>query len=276
MTTDKYALGYSEEWLELMERRSASLEAGHVVNFVKPDSRILDVGCGPGSITIDLAELVSDGHVTGLDISDGQFERARALAKERGLENVTFQMGDAYELPFEDESFDIVCSNTLLMHLSDPARGIAEMKRVLKPGGYICARDPHFSARDIYGSTPCPVEDGVHKTNLAFLRVNEQDGSDWDAGIKLRGRLKAAGFLNVESGQSSNVNGNDDAWDVVRKTPAILRERLTRDLWMRSVELGVMTSEEVKAMYDWVLGLNNDPAAWSVMPFIWATGRKPG
>ena len=68
--------------------------------------RLLDVGCGPGSITLGLAEAVAPGEVVGVDLQPAQVEQARALAAERGVANVRFEVASAYALPFPDAAFD--------------------------------------------------------------------------------------------------------------------------------------------------------------------------
>jgi SAM-dependent methyltransferase len=82
--------------------------------------RLLDVGCGPGNISLDLAEAVSPGETVGVDIAPVQLERARALAVERGVITARFEPADAYTLPFADASFDALFATNLLQHLDDP------------------------------------------------------------------------------------------------------------------------------------------------------------
>jgi ubiquinone/menaquinone biosynthesis C-methylase UbiE len=80
------------------------------------------VGCGPGSISIGFAQILHQGSVTGVDASEDVLERALQLARSMNLNNVTFRPADAYNLPFDENSFDIVHCHALLVHLSDPAK----------------------------------------------------------------------------------------------------------------------------------------------------------
>ena len=103
---------------------------------VAPKGDVLDVGSGPGRPAVDLARLASGVRVTGNDVVPEMVKRANALAAREGVADRTrFQLGDATALPFPDESFDLVASTLSLHHWPDPARGLAEIYRVLRPGG---------------------------------------------------------------------------------------------------------------------------------------------
>ena len=89
---------------------------------------LLDVGCGPASITADLAELVAPGRVVALDSSPSAIEAARATLAARGLlGGVELAVGDAFALPFEDGAFDVVHAHQVLQHVHDPVAALKEM-----------------------------------------------------------------------------------------------------------------------------------------------------
>ena len=125
----------------LASMRTAAQYASFFLPYLRPGMRVLDMGSGPGSITVGLAEAVAPGEVVGIDMQQSQVERARALAGERGVANVRFEVGDAYGLPFPDRTFDAVFAHTVLEYLSEPVRALAEMRRVLRPGGIVGVRD---------------------------------------------------------------------------------------------------------------------------------------
>lgn len=116
-------------------------EASFFLPHIRPGMRLLDVGAGPGSITLDLAAVVAPGEAVGIDIEPQQVERARALAAERGVPNARFEVADAYALPFPDGSFDVVFAHAVLIHLRDPLAALREFRRVLRPGGVAGTRD---------------------------------------------------------------------------------------------------------------------------------------
>lgn len=126
----------------LFNQRTAANCASHLIPHIKPHHRILDIGCGPGSITLDLARLVPNGSVLGIDINADSIATATASAKEQGVTNVEFHEQDVMGLSrYESESFDIVHAHQLLLHLSQPLEVMREMRRLLKPGGVFATRD---------------------------------------------------------------------------------------------------------------------------------------
>lgn len=106
-----------------------------------PGMRVLEVGCGPGTLAPYLAEGISPGHVTGLDLDERFIERARRKAETTGTANLDYVVGSAYDLPFAADSFDAVVSYTALGVLRDPERALAEMLRVCRPGGTVAVAE---------------------------------------------------------------------------------------------------------------------------------------
>ncbi|KAL2848298.1 UbiE/COQ5 methyltransferase [Aspergillus pseudodeflectus] len=121
--------------------RTAQNSAAYLLPHLTPTMKILDIGCGPGSITVDLATYIPQGHITGLEYSEDPLPDARDLAASRGVENVTFITGDIHELPFENDTFDVVHVHQVLQHIADPVQAMREMHRVAKSGGIVAARE---------------------------------------------------------------------------------------------------------------------------------------
>src|SRR5690606_5829226 len=116
----------------------------------EPQMTLLDVGCGPGTVTIDLASRVA--RAVGVDRAPAVLAAAREAGKS--VDNVEFVEGDAYALPFEDASFDVVYAHQVLQHLTDPIAALREMRRVARPGGYVAVRDADYSAMTWYPRVP--------------------------------------------------------------------------------------------------------------------------
>src|SRR5688500_16074076 len=133
--------------------------------------RLLDGGCGPGSITLGLAEVVAPGEVVGIDLQRAQVERARALAAERRVGKVRYEAANLYQLPFPDRCFDAAFVHGVLMHLREPVRALEELRRVLRPGGVVGIRDPDWGAGLIAPTTPL-----LEKWRALFVRVRQHNG----------------------------------------------------------------------------------------------------
>src|SRR5690348_8263040 len=118
-----------------LERRTAPDAAAFLLPHLRPGMKLLDVGSGPGTITLGLAERVAPGQVIGIDVQPAQVERARELAAGRGLTNVRFEVGDVTALPFDDGAFDAVLAHMVFMHLPEPVRALRAMRRVLNSDG---------------------------------------------------------------------------------------------------------------------------------------------
>ena len=110
-----------------------------LVDYIRPGYRVLDVGCGSGTVTLDVANAVKPGIIIGIDPVEYAVECAQKFATKRKIKNATFQTGDGYHLPFEDASFDVVFSNTVLHYFNDPLRALKQQLRLVKPGGWLVA-----------------------------------------------------------------------------------------------------------------------------------------
>jgi ubiquinone/menaquinone biosynthesis C-methylase UbiE len=142
--TEEYTPGYTKTASNFMAQRSAVSHAKFLLPHLDAESRLLDCGCGPGSISCDFAKIVGFGHVEGIDREQSQIDLARAHAAAQGLTNTTFSVGSIYDLPFSDSSFDVVFAHAIFEHISDPEKALAEMLRVLEPGGLVAIRSPDW------------------------------------------------------------------------------------------------------------------------------------
>jgi ubiquinone/menaquinone biosynthesis C-methylase UbiE len=186
---DVYTHGHHESVLRSHRWRTAENSAAYLLPALVPGTRLLDVGSGPGSVTIDLAARLEPGSAVGVDASAAVVEIARKAAADAGQANVTFEVGDAYALPFEDDSFDVVHAHQVLQHLTDPVAALREMKRVAKPGGLVAVRDSDYSAMTWY-----PPSAGLDEWNALYHEVTQANGAEADAGRRLLSWVRDAGF----------------------------------------------------------------------------------
>ena len=220
--TARYTHGHSAAVLSAHSRRGAADSAAYLLAHLRAGMDLLDVGCGPASITADLAERVAPGRVVGLDAAAGALEAARATLRERGLsEQVELTCGDIMALPFEDTSFDVVHAHQVLQHLADPVGALAEMRRFTRPGGIVAVRDAVYSA------------------------MTWANGGEPDAGSRLLSWARAAGFADASASASTWCYATpvDRAWQ--SQTWA---QRCLTSFGPRAVELGMADGSDLETM----------------------------
>ncbi|KAF3922845.1 Cycloartenol-C-24-methyltransferase [Arthrobotrys entomopaga] len=119
-----------------------------------PRLNLLDVGCGSGTISVSFAKLIPDGQVTGIDVNTAILPRAHAVAEKASVENIKFQEGSVFQLPFPDETFDITWCHQVLVHIPNPWNALREMLRVTKRGGVVAAREGDYESECIWPEIP--------------------------------------------------------------------------------------------------------------------------
>src|SRR5689334_21755316 len=186
--SDTYLHGHHDSVLRSHRWRTAENSAGYLLPRLAPDARVLDVGCGPGTITADLAARVPGGDVTGIDAAVDVLVQAREEAERRGQRNVRFHTGDVYHLDFADGTFDVVHAHQVLQHLTDPVAALREMRRVCRPGGLVAARDGDYG-----GFFWFPEESGLTEGQALYRNVARALGGEADAGRHLLSQPRQAG-----------------------------------------------------------------------------------
>ncbi|MGI5403864.1 class I SAM-dependent methyltransferase [Streptomyces sp. CA-135486] len=190
--TAVYTHGHHESVLRSHRWRTAANSAAYLIDELRPGLDVLDVGCGPGTITADLAELVAPGRVTAVDAAEDVLRQARETAAERGLDTVRFAVADVHGLDFPDDSFDVVHAHQVLQHVGDPVQALREMRRVCRPGGIVAARDSDYGAFAWF-----PEVEALHEWQELYHRVARANGGEPDAGRRLLSWARAAGFTDI-------------------------------------------------------------------------------
>ena len=198
--------------------RTAAKEAAFFLPMLRAGMRVLDLGCGPGSITLGLAQAVAPGEAIGVDLQPSQVTQAQALSAARGVMNVRFEPADIYRLPFPDGSFDAVFGNAVLMHLREPNRALEEVRRVLRPGGIAGVRDSDWGGRIHAPMTPL-----LEQWYAITVRVRQHNGGDPFMGRHHRRLLLDAGFARAEASVSVETAGTLDA---TRRRASFLKAQL--------------------------------------------------
>ena len=189
---ERYIHGHHESVLRSHSWRTVDNSAAYLAPHLQSGLTVLDLGSGPGTITVDIAGRVAPGTVVGIDASADIVEKAAALAAERGLHNVTFQVGNAYALDLADDSVDIAHAHQVLQHLSDPVAALRELARVVRPGGVIAARDVDYGGAIWYPELP-----GLDEWKAAYDVVHRSGGGEPNAGRRLKAWAREAGLTDI-------------------------------------------------------------------------------
>lgn len=209
MQTERYSHGHHESVLRAHTWRTAENSVGYLLPHLRPGVSLLDVGAGPGTITVDLARRLAPGRVVGVDASADVVAQAQAHAAAEGVTNVTFATADAYRLDAADGSFDIVHTHQLLQHLARPVDALREFRRVAGPDGLVAAREVDYAGIIIHPHIPA-LDDWLD----LLLRMGRTNGGEPSAGRRLKAWARAAGFADVAVSASTWLFETDEqrAW----------------------------------------------------------------
>lgn len=187
-----YTHGHHESVLRSHRWRTADNSSGYLLPHLRPGMRLLDVGCGPGTITMDLAERVAPGRVTALERTDTALDLARAEADRRGIDNVDFVVDDVHRLRLADDSFDVVHAHQVLQHVANPVGALRQLRRVCRPGGIVAARDGDYAGFTWYPQLP-----ELDEWLALYRSAARANGGEPDAGRRLLSWARAAGYTDV-------------------------------------------------------------------------------
>ncbi len=159
-----------------------------------PTMEVLDLGCGTGRLSIEIAEFLTSGKVVGIDRSAGIILAARSALKRQSIANLTFQESSSENIDLPDASCDFVYARLLFQHLSKPQLTLAEIRRVLKPGGIVCIVDVDDNLTMFY-----PPIASMSAFQQEFDRTQTQQGGDSQVGRKLGNYLATSGFDRIKT-----------------------------------------------------------------------------
>jgi ubiquinone/menaquinone biosynthesis C-methylase UbiE len=249
--------------------RRADKQAAFVLPYLRQGMDLLDIGCGPGTITIGLAQAVSPGHVTGIDHDRQHIESAREHAADQGVANVSFQIGDAFSLAFEDGTFDVAFENNMFTHLAQDAVDAArEAYRVLKPLGLLAVRDVDADSV-VWGHH----NDLIRKLDELFVAWHQSRGSDITLGKQLPNILRQAGFTNTIKSVSADTKGTlEETRSHAQITISLLDGPFGRDI----VDNGWVDRSVVKQLMENIREWGEHPDAFFANVHVEVIGWKPG
>lgn len=257
MTQDRYTHGHQESVVAAHATRTIANSAAYLEPYLSPGAALLDVGCGPGSITVEFADrLGPDGSVLGIDYGAEVISRAKASSADS---RAAFQVMDLYALEVEDDSYDIAHAHQVLQHVSDPVAALKEMARVVRPGGVIAVRDADYA-----GMHWAPASPVLDQWQSIYRQVARSNNAEPDAGRHLVRWAREAGL--------ANVTPSVDAWlfaapDRRQWWGSTWAERVvSSSLADQAVELGLASREDLAAMSDGWRTWLADEDGWFVCP----------
>jgi SAM-dependent methyltransferase len=250
---ETYTHGHHASVLRSHRWRTIENSAAYLLPYLHAGLDVLDVGCGPGTITVDFAPRIAPGTVVGVDRSSEVLEGARRAAGH--VSNVRFESGDVYGLEYPDDSFDVVHAHQLLQHLSDPVAALREMRRVCKPGGVLAVRDADYAA---YAWAPSDAR--LDEWLGLYRSVARANGGEPDAGRHLLGWAHAAGCQNVQASASvwCFATPEDRAWWAESWADRMQHSSVAH----QAVALGFSTRVRLDGIADAFRVWHSQPDAW--------------
>jgi ubiquinone/menaquinone biosynthesis C-methylase UbiE len=279
---ETYTHGHAPAVVRQHAQRTADEAAAFLLPELRPGMRLLDVGCGPGSITRGLAERVAPGEVIGLDLSRETLEEARRDAASRGLTNVRYQEGSVYTLPFADASFDVAYAHQVFQHLRERDAALREMLRVVRPGGLVAVRDVDWGTAAYW-----PRDPWLDRFVEMHLKAWYRNGGEPLMGRQLRALFNAAGVADLRVTASVWCYTTPD--DTIAWGDAYADRLLTSPMGGRAVEYGFASRADLEAMAAAFRAWARHPdALWSFIHVAalgrtgstssgagWEAGRRP-
>lgn len=266
--TPYYTIGFSESILQHLRRHTADTHAAHLLPHLKPGLRVLDLGCGPGTLSIGLAEAIAPGELFGVDMEQSQVDLATSIAEAGGHDNATFQADDVTELAFDDESFDVVHGHSILAHVPETQAVLAEAKRVLKPGGLVSVREWILD-----GSFLAPDFEVTYDAWATLAELMIADDGHPNIGRDLKRHLLEAGFTDVRPTASFTSYTTTEDVDYISRV--IEGWFLSADVRAAATAYGVATQQQLnnleQALKRWI----GHPGAFGAVAYGECIAYKP-
>lgn len=257
--TERYLHGHSSAVLQAHSSRTVESSFAYGLDLLRPGMEVLDLGCGPGSITVGIADRVAPGRVLAVDSDAGVLATAEEAARVAGSTNVEVAVMDAYALDVADDTFDLVHAHQVLQHLADPVAALREMARVTRPGGVVAARDSDYAGWRWY-----PDDTRLDRWLELYRDLARASGGEPDAGRHLFAWAHAAGFTDVRASSSTwtYAAGAGAGW-----WGGLWAERvLSSGVAEQALRTGAATRAELESISQGWLDWGAHPDAWLAIP----------
>jgi ubiquinone/menaquinone biosynthesis C-methylase UbiE len=264
---ETYQLGHHPSIVARHARRTVETAAAFLLPFLKPGMRLLDVGCGPGSMTSGFAQRVAPGETIGIDPSADVIATAKSLAGATAARNLSFEVGSIYEPRFAAGTFDAVFTHQVMQHLRHPVDALRQMRALLAPGGVLGVRVVDWGSAIFY-----PESDGMRRALAIQFDLARRNGGEPNAGRHLRRWLREAGF--GETRLTTSTESDADA-DATRDRAEMFAERMLRSsLAHRALERGLATRSDLETIAAAWRAWGRDPDAFFCFSHVEAVAWK--
>jgi ubiquinone/menaquinone biosynthesis C-methylase UbiE len=266
---ETYTHGHAPATVRQHGKRTAEEAAAFLLPSLRPGMTVLDVGCGPGSITRGLAERVAPGQVVGIDLSADTLASARQDATARGVTNLRYDEASVYQLPYADASFDVAYAHQVFQHLREPAAALREVLRVLKPGGLVAVRDVDWGTAAYW-----PADPWLDRFVETHFKAWYRNGGEPRMGRHLRALFNAAGVDELEISGAVWCYATPE--ETIEWGDSYAERLLTSPMGSRPVEYGFATRADIEAMAAAFRAWARHPDAFWTFVHVAALARKRG
>jgi ubiquinone/menaquinone biosynthesis C-methylase UbiE len=265
--SETYQLGHHPSVVARHARRKAETAAAFLLPFLKPGMRVLDVGCGPGSITVGFARRVAPGETIGIDLSAEVIATAKSLAAATTARNLSFEVGSIYEPRFAPGTFDAVFTHQVMQHLRRPVGALRQMQALLAPGGVLGVRVVDWGSAIFY-----PESDAMRRYLAFQFDLARRNGAEPNAGRYLRRWFREAGFAETRITVSVESDADPQA---TRDRAEMFADRVLRSsLADNALECGIATRSDLESFAAAWRAWGRDPDAFFCFSHVEAVAWK--
>ncbi len=266
---ETYLHGHHRTVLSAHSARTANDAAAFLLPYLKPGMRLLDFGCGPGTITVGLAERVGDaGFVVGIDISDGLREEWEKRLEETGATNLEFMVDDIYETGIEPDQFDVVYGHQILQHLADPVGALKSASLLIKPRGLVGVREVDWGTFAVW-----PDSQALRDFREVYDAVAVRNGGTPHAGRHVLEWMEATGMLSdiqITTSTWTFYEESGKAWWGEQWAERILHS----DIAAKAIEYGIAKRSELERISQGWLEWKDTPGSVSCFTHFEGLARR--